>query len=456
MTLVLAPLRGQPNEVLEVQVLGQSSQLCQSIDSTALPVTVNTDQVTNVSTVLGATASAALEQLQSDGAALAATVSEELAATGSAPGYTARLGYVNAASARLGTTFSGITLIAAVTWNTAADVPPGNTFTWDLWASTGGGCGGKAAFTGSSFTATGAPSAGAAHRRFVCSRADVLSALPLVIAVGIGGVGSAGAQRDAAAGSGTTVPAAGGVAGQPTTVGTLAQAHSGGAGYLDAAASPVNRVGSSGGGTISAGSQGTTSTAIPGGNPGAPPAGATGEGGAGCVGYIIGSGASGAEHGGASTTSSSTATATRQPGGTSAYGGSAGGWGATWNTASSASSKAGDGGGLAPGIGGASDVDTSPSSAQGVDGTAGGDGDLFHGASGGGGGGAAKVGSVDAITVVTAIGGNGADGGFPGGGAGGGGDAALGIGGVPAAGSFARGGTGGKGGDGLVLLTISP
>lgn len=481
MTLVLSPLRGQPLEVLELQVLGQGSQLCQAVDSTSLPVSVNTDQVDNVSTVLGATCSAALENLEADTTALAAVVSAldtssianvstvagatctaaldtlqaAIAATGVDPGYTARFGYVNAASARIGTTFAGVVLQAASTWNTAADVPAGNTFTWDLWASTGGGCGGRAAFTGSSSTAHGAPSAGCAHRRFVCSRADVIAALPLVISVGIGGPGSAGAFRAPPDGSGNTVPTASGTAGQPTTVGTLARAFPGGEGFRDPLATPSTKVGSSGGGTVSAGTSGTNTSPILGGNPGAPVGGATGEGGAGCSVFSPGAGAASAEHGGASSTCSGTAGTNWQPGGTSAYGGSAGGWGATYNTAASASSNGALGGGLIGGSRGLSAVTAvNGSTLVAGDGGNAGDGSLSSGASGGGGGGACKA-PGDAAIVNQATGGNGGDGGFPGGGAGGGGDAALGILAVPAVGSFARGGNGGTGGDGLCLLTIT-
>jgi hypothetical protein len=192
MVLVLSPVQGQPNEVLELTAVSQSSQFCMAVDSTSLPVSVNTDQVANVSLVPGASCSSALNTLQSTTTALAAVVAaldtddiantsnvagascsdaldtllELIAETGTGPGYTARFGFVNAASAKIGTTFAGVVLQATTTWNNAAQVPPGNVFTWDLWASAGGACGGKASFTGSALNATGAPSAGSAHRRW--------------------------------------------------------------------------------------------------------------------------------------------------------------------------------------------------------------------------------------------------------------------------------------------------
>lgn len=482
MTLVLVPVNGQPGEVLELPCISQSSQFCQAVDSTSLPVAVNTDQVANVSTVPGATCSSALNTLQTATAALAAvvaaltttsianasgvagatctaalnTLAAQIVATAASPGYISRFGYVHASSTRLGTSFAGVTLIAGTTWNTAADVPPGNNFQWHLWPGTGGAVGGKASFQGGSVNSHGAPSAGGAHRFFTCSRADVIAALPLTISPGLGGLGSPGALRVGTDGSGTTLPAQPG-AGNATTVGSLGSAFPGAAGRSDPSASPPNRVGSSGGGTQSAGNQATSTTGVLGGNPASPAANANGEGGAGVPNFtVVGGGACNAEHGGASTGAAGGATTTFLPGGTSLYGGSAGGWGAAFNTAASASTAAGNGGGISgAGVGGSSQAVNSPSNATGQNGTAGADGTLFRGAAGGGGGGAAKIGNVDAITVVTAVGGNGANGGFPAGGAGGGGDACLGIAGAPAAASSARGGNGGNGGDGLVMLTIT-
>lgn len=474
MVLVLSPVNGQPDEVLELNAVSQSTQFCRAVDSSTLPISVNTDQVVNVSLVPGATCSSALNNLQSRIAALGtdeiqnesnvsgASCSDALdtllalaVATASAPGYLARFGYVHASSAKIGTTFAGVTLQAAVTWNTPTDVPPGNNFQWHLWPGTAGAVGGKASFQGGSTTGHGAPSAGGAHRFFVCSRADVIAALPLVITAGLGGAGSLGAIRVGTDGAGTTLPLQPG-AGQATTVGSLGSAFPGGAGRSDPSATPANRVGSSGGGTQSAGTAATSSLGVLGGNPGSPASNANGEGGAGVPNFAtVGTGACNSEHGGASTTASGLPTTVFSPGGTSFYGGCAGGWGATWNTASTASANGGAGGGPSPGAVGLSAVSTSPANATASSGQVGGDGTLFRGASGGSGGGAAKIGSVDTVTVVTATAGNGGDGGFPGGGAGGGGDACLGIAVAPAATSSARAGNGGKGGDGLVLLTIT-
>jgi hypothetical protein len=481
MVLVLAPLQGQPNEVLEINAVSQSTQLCIAVDSASLPVSVNTDQVANVSLVPGATCSSALNQLQADTTALAAVVSaldtddianvstvagascsdalETLAAlivaTASAPGYTARFGYVHASSAKIGTSFAGVTLQAAVTWNTPTDVPPGNNFQWHLWPGTGGAVGGKAGNTGSALNVHGAPSAGGAHRQFSCSRADVIAALPLVIAPGLGGAGSLGAIRTGADGSGLTVPLAP-TAGQATTVGSLGSAFPGAAGRADPSTAPSNRCGSSGGGTQSAGIQATSTTGVLGGNPGSPAANANGEGGAGVPNFSsVGNGACNAEHGGASTTASGTATTNFQPGGTSLYGGSAGGWGAGCNTATSAATNGGAGGGVTGGGTPGVSAVSNNTNATGTNGGNGADGTMFRGAAGGAGGGSAKIGNVDNLVVVTAQAGNGGDGGFPAGGAGGGGDAILGIVGAPLAASSARAGNGGKGGDGLVLLTIT-
>lgn len=412
------------------------------------PIELSSDNVENESTITGTTLTDALDTIDAEVEALGP-------ATGTATGYLQRLGFVNAASTKIGTTFEGAVLQAAVTWNTAAEVPPGSTFTWDIWASAGGAVGGKAAFTGSALNVHGAPSAGSAHRRFTCSRADILAALPLTLTAALGGQGSAGAQRLGSEGSGTTLPLAP-QNGASSSVGSLATAYPGGAGFRDPNAAPSNRNGSSGGGTMSAGSQATGTAAVAGGNPGSPSAGATGEGGAGCVAFPgVGNGSASAEHGGASTTASGTATTTFQAGGTSLYGGSAGGWGAGFNTGTSSATNAGNGGGVQnPGIGGTSAVGNNVS-ATGSNGTSGADGALFRGASGGGGGGSAKVAPVDAITNLNSIGGNGGDGGFPAGGAGGGGDAGMGVVGSPSSGSVVRGGNGGKGGDGLILCTIT-
>lgn len=474
MTLVLVPVGGQPLEVLELPCVSQSSQFCQAVDSTTLPVSVNTSQVTNVSAVPGATCTSALENLQNRIAALGTddianesgvtgascsdaldNLQAQLVAQASQPGYISRFAFVHASSSKIGTTFAGVSCQAAVTWNTPGDVPPGNNFQWHLWPGTGGAVGGKAYFSGSALNVHGAPSAGGAHRFFQCSRADVLAALPLAISPGLGGLGSAGAFRVGSEGSGTSLPGAP-QNGQATTVGALGSAFPGAAGRSDPLASPGNRCGSSGGGTQSAGTAATSSTGVLGGNPGSPAGNANGEGGAGVPNFTaVGTGACNAEHGGGSCTASGTASTNFQPGGTSLYGGSGGGWGAGTNTASSAATNGGAGGGTGGGAPGVSAVATSPANATAGHGGDGADGTMFRGASGGAGGGSAKIGSVDAVTVVTATAGDGGDGGFPAGGAGGGGDACLGIAGSPAAASSARGGTGGKGGDGLVLLTIT-
>lgn len=441
--LTAADIGGLPASIAALQAEIDAAELQISALQTQVNALDSSD-IANASGVTGANVTAALDDLQA-----------QIVAEASQPGYIARFGYVNAASAKLGTTFAGVTLIAAVTWNTPTDVPPGNTFTWDLWGASGGAVGGKASLTGSALNAHGAPSAGSAHRRFTCSRADILAALPLVLTAPLGGSGSVGAQRVPADGSGTTIPLAPSN-GAAATVGSLASAFPGGAGFRDPSTAPSTRAGSSGGGTLSAGGQGTSTAIVAGGNPGAPPAGGTGEGGAGCTGLSGGgNGASGAEHGGASCTASGTAATTFQPGGTSAYGGSAGGWGAAFNTGSTAATNAGAGGGPAGGgAAGISAVATAPANVTGGNGGMGPDGTLFRGAAGGGGGGSAKLGSVDALNGGNCIGGNGGDGSFPGGGAGGGGDAAWGGSAAPA-GTVVRGGNGGKGGDALILLTIT-
>lgn len=363
-----------------------------------------------------------------------------------------RIGFVPVGSARIGTSFAGCVLEAATTWATPEQVPPGETFVWDLWAGGSGGCGGKAGQTGSAAVSTGAPAAGSAHTQVRLSRADILADLPFAISPGARGLGSVGASRLGNAGNGTTLPLASGTPGGTTSIGTLARVFAGGSGFLDPLGTPVNKVGATGGGSMSAGAQGTTTAAVAGGNPGAPPLGATGEGGAGVPAFVAGAAGLTAEHGGASCGCLNTGTGTPGVGGTSLYGSSAAGWGGQWSTGAAAANGA-NGGGPNPGLGGLAAAASGSGTVTGANGTNGGDGNILHGGSGGGGGGGARLFSTASPAVVR--GGDGGDGGFPGGPGAGGGDASFGLSFAGLASDTCRGGDAGDGQDGLALCTIS-
>lgn len=481
MTLLLSPLSAQAGKVLEVPTLNSAAEYFQAVDSTTIPVSVNTSQVVNVSSVPGGTATTALDNLQASIAAATAallaviaglttdnianassvagvsdsdaleTLAEAIANTGSGTGYIQRLGYVPAGSTRIGSSFAGAVLQGPATWNTPAQVPPGNVFTWDIWAGGSGGCGGKAASTGSATTGTGKAASGAAHKRIVLFRADILADLPFSIAPGARGLGSVGASRTGNLGGGTTYPAAPGATGALTSIGTLARVFPGAGGSLELTGAQT--AGNSGGGSMSAGIQNAGGTvAVAGGLPGASAAGAQGEGGAGAPTGTNGLGGLSAEHGGASSGSNASGGTTPSAGGTSLYGSCAGGQGGQWNSGAAAVNGANGGGILNPGIGGALAATSGATNAIAGNGTNGGDGSICRGASGGGGGGGARC--FSPVSPYSARGGDGGDGGFPGGGGGGGGDASSGTF-VGLVTDTIRGGDGGDGSDGLALVTIT-
>ncbi len=235
MVLVLAPLRGQPGELLDIPTIGQSSQLCLQVDSTSLPVSVNTDQVTNVSGVPGGTASAALDNIETQVAALQPA-----------------LGYVQ----RIWFTTPGTFVVFA----TAADVPPCTEIELVSWS--GGAAGANGRFqnaAGSSSSGNSGAGAGVRHaRRF--NRGFILSQLPISVTIGTGVSPPAAptvqnTDQTSTVGTDTFWSGSGGV---------LVSAYGGGAGQALNLAS-----GGSGGGFLGRGQQTGTSNGNTGGAPGA-------------------------------------------------------------------------------------------------------------------------------------------------------------------------------------------
>lgn len=461
--LVLSPVQGQPGEVLELNAVSQTSQFCMAVDSSTLPVSVNTDQVANVSLVPGASCSSALNNLQSATTALAAVVSAlntsnianvstvagatctaaldtlrtELTAvqasvaallqTAGQPGYVSSHVYVNAASPRVGTVWQGITIEAAVTWTTAAQIPPGNWFQVDVAPAGGSGASGMCA-TNTQGGGTGA--GGAPRNRKTFSRAELVAALPIVISAALGQNGGLGVSVTGTATSAGNL----GVDGGSASFGNLCCAF-GGSGANGSALSS-NRAGGAGGGQQSAGTAANTGggSSTGGGLGGTTTQPTEAFSGAGCIVAVNGRPA---EYGGASGAGAPGSTnATGLAGGSSRYGGGGGGAGGGAATgAASAGGPGGVSGGIAATVLSNGTNDGGPAGgAVGANGTNGADGDLTHNGQGGAGGGGSN-----------STGGNGGNGGFPGGAGGGGGSASRVSGNVTS-------GSGGRAGDAAVIV----
>lgn len=366
------------------------------------------------------------------------------------PGYVARYGWVNAASSRLGSMFAGVQLEAApVLWTDPIHIPPGNVFDFRQWGSAGGSGSGAAcrSGTGSASIGGGGPSGGAAMNRWVCTRADLIAALPISFATPLGGAGGASIVS-------TTISITNGnpglIGGMNSILGTgLAYFAGGGFQGAGGTSSGAGHGAAGGGG----GQLGNAISASQGGAPyetpptvgsvvfyqrGGPPANSRPTSGAsGVSNWAVWSGAGGGSSGGTNSTTY---------GGRSRYGGCGGAQGGRTNLSGAAGVGAGEGGNhdtslaAAPWGGGGGAAGTG----NGGDGGDGPDGSVDEGGQGGGGG---NAGSGN--TVESARGGDGGRGGFPGGGSGGGGGSYSST---PTANSIS--GAGRPGGDGLTLLTV--
>ena len=378
------------------------------------------------------------------------TIENILVATDTRPGYVARYGWVNPASSRLGSTFAGVELEAApVLWTDPLQIPPGNVFDWRQFGSAGGAGSGAAcrAGTGSASIGGGGPSGGGAFNRWVCSRADLIAALPISFVTPLGGLGGAAIVSNS-----ITI-----TSGNPGLIGALNSiigtrlAQFAGGGYFGTGGTGSGAghgtAGSGGGllGNAISSSQGGPpyETAPPVGNVafyqrcGAPANSRGITGASGTSNWAVWSGAGGGSAGG---------TAAVNFGGRSRYGGCGGGQGGRTTLGGAIGNTAGEGGNhdtslaAAPwgGGGGVAGI------ASGEDGGDGPDGSADEAGQGGGGGNAGA-----GNTAGTARGGVGGRGGFPGGGSGGGGGAYSSSGAANATSGF-----GPPGADGLTLLTV--
>ncbi len=168
-------------------------------------------------------------------------------ATGTAVGYLSRQIYVNAASAKVGASWIGITLQAAVTWTNATDIPTGSAFEIVSWPGGSAGGNGNQQVAGSSAaSATGA--GGSCRRAVIVSRQEIIAALPVVMTIGLGATPPARLT--------TTSPTQASTAGNATHCGSLCSAFPGGAGAV-AGTSTVS--GGGGGSTGSGGTNGSSS-----------------------------------------------------------------------------------------------------------------------------------------------------------------------------------------------------
>ena len=103
-------------------------------------------------------------------------------------GYLSRVGFVNGASSRVGTTFAGVQLQASpLVWTTAAQIPLGNWFMIILWGAGGPGSGGSSATVGAGY-----PGGGGCRRVLIVPRALLIALLPIAITIPLGPAGSAG------------------------------------------------------------------------------------------------------------------------------------------------------------------------------------------------------------------------------------------------------------------------
>jgi hypothetical protein len=377
-------------------------------------------------------------------------------ATGAANGYASLTVYANASSTRVGTTFQGVTVLAATTWTTAADVPAGNELDVIVAPSGGGGTGGAPIFQSQE---NGSPAGGGTpylRRRF--ARSQIIAALPIVMTAPLGGVGGAGQTTASGAGLRPNPGANGGTASFGSLL--IGFGPGGGNGFT---AVQSNSCGGSGGGWMGpgVGNSSTTVSIALGGEPSLAASNTTlvqsGFGGANCDNGTAGLAAVWGGGGGAPSRTSGTVAG--RAGGRSLYGGGGGGAGGGCGNGTGATNAAngGDGGLSGPsttaitsatqsGLGGAAGAGAG--NGTGGDGTPGADGTIDHAGSGGGGGGGSNRLSSSAGTSTGGAGGNG---GFPGGGGGGAG-AASSFGGTNAATTK----KGGDGGDSAIIIIGLP
>jgi len=373
-----------------------------------------------------------------------------LIATDSGTGYVARYGYVDPASDRIGTTFAGVTLEAApVLWTDPLHIPPGNVFSWRQWGSAGGSGAGAAcrAGVGSASIGGGGPSGGGGANFWVCTRADLIAALPIAFLTPLGGAGAVQTV-------GNSVAITNGANGLPGALNSIS-----GVRLLQTAGGGFNGTGGTGtgagAGQAGAGGGLYTATGLTvGGAPfETPPVTSSTmwyQRGGGAPNTRLSSGASGTcpwcIWGGAGGGSANVVAALIH-GARSRHGGCGGGQGGRTNLSGALTFPSASEGGnhdISPAVapwGGGGGTAGSTASEDGGDGP---DGSSEEGGQGGGGG---APGS--GATVETARGGRGGRGGFPGGGSGGGGGAYSSSGSVNAI-----GGEGRRGGDALTLLTV--
>jgi hypothetical protein len=385
--------------------------------------------------------------------AVGATGASYTPATGSAVGYLSRHVYVNAASAKIGTTFAGVTVQAApVSWTLASQIPDGGSFIVDVAAGTAGAGGGEVGGVSGGVASGG----GARHpRRY--TRADLIAMLPIPFVAGLGGVGGLGKQMTGATVNRVAQP---GSSGGLSSFGTQC-AYPGGRGE---AGNNSQRRSGTGGGIAGPGLDGGTgSTVLLGGAP-ANVAGVSGVGWEGAGSGAVGVGGVFASRpsvwGGASGGARIDAGVAGSPvplndGGNSVYGGGGGGVGGTCGTNPADFQNGGKGGGrftgtatIGSGVNGGAGVNAVGPAGNGQNGA---DGDASCNGDGGGGGGANGYNNFSAQTTSCSAG-DGGDGGFPGGAAGGGGHVRS----TPFGTGVFTAGKGGKGGDGMIMITALP
>lgn len=426
-----------------------------AIQIDAIPVTFNSTAITNVSSVGGATVTAALNTLL---AAINGLTSSQIANLSAVAGTTVSdaLNSLGAATGNVNgyASFNAYDFNNAPTFTTAGQIPAGRMFMLHL-CGPGGGGGGGAGSTVTNVFGGGGGAGGARLPPIFVSRAELISLLPIVAVLPDGGAGGAGGQQTSA---GTTVGQNGSAPAGDATISCAGVVRwtafrgGGGAGGI----SGKNGAGAGGGGIYSVGGSATAAT---GGVGGRPLQGVTAGSATESAGAAISTGLFGGGTGG---------TSSIQAGGPSVYGGGAGGGTDTGGTAGAGgrSHLGASGGGAGGGAqNSATNANGGPGGARSIEAGANGGAALVVansgtasngadglpatesiGAGGGGGGGAASGGSTANQTVV---GGNGGAGGAGGGGGGGGGAAFISN---PGAGSHSNGGNGGKGGKSLLIL----
>jgi hypothetical protein len=373
-------------------------------------------------------------------------------ATGSQDGFISRRVYANASSAKVGTTFMGVTVLSApASFTSMSDFADGGRFRIGIAApGASGASGSRGTATVSSGSAGGG--GGGAFRDFWMSRAELVTMLAagnITVAVGLGGAAVTGASSSATS---FTAPTQGNNGSGPTTFGPWS-VYQGGGGNGGGASSSA-RAGGAGGGWTGAGGGGTTGTAATlGGGPQplaavqTPTADAnTGLfSGGGCTAPNGTTGATGNPSlwGGAGGSSNGATSSSPRNGGESEFGAAGGACG---GLGSNGSGGNGGDGGLA---GGRTSRAAGGTASTGAGARTGGNGapgaaatDVWHGLGDGGAGG-----GCGGSSNSTATGGNGGAGGFPGGGGGGGGTGTT-----QAAANTSTAGNSGAGGDGLLII----